>query len=450
MAFNRFGLLLLVRFLLLTVGLYCFIYLFNHPRFHATTLFMFFILLALTWELWFFINKTNRELSRFFSAARYSDFGQQFNFSDAGGSFTDLGETFNTILGKLRQQKQKQEQQIRHMSAMIEHIPTPLLSVLQDGSILLRNNAARQLFGSISILNIADLRQFGDDFCNKIASSKAGKKQMSKFSIDDIESDVMISSIKFTTGKDTESLVSLQDIGNELETTQLKAWEDLARVLTHEIMNSITPVASLSQTIVDMVDDADQKALKPEQYRQSLDEIGEAAVTVARRSNNLVKFVSNYRKLTKLPSPKKSKLDLQELFEHVIRLMDADSSEHTVKLVSNISPSSLNVYADREMIEQTLINLVRNSKQALTERKEGEVILSAYLNSRGNVIIEVSDNGTGIEEKLLRKIFVPYFTTKSDGSGIGLALARQFMISHGGSIGAANNSTGGSKFILSF
>ncbi len=450
MVFNRFGIQLLIRFSLIAIGIYCFIYLFNSPRFHAATLLSFLVLSAMAYDLWFYINKTNHELSRFLSAVRYSDFNQQFEFDDIGVGFKGLGETFTSILENLSEQKKSQEIQIRHLSALIEHVPTPLLSVLPNGGIVLRNSAARRLFGSATVLHVDDLKQFGDEFYQQTVSAKAGDKGLVKFTAEGLESQLAICVTKVSSLGRAERLVSLQDIGSELESTKLRAWQDLSRVLTHEIMNSITPIASLSQTIVDLVDDADEQLSKNNAHRNSFESIGEAAVTVARRSSSLMQFVSNYRKLTKLPKPEKSALSLQALFDHVIRTMNAAFENLSVRIVPSVSPVSLEIYADREMIEQTLINLIRNSIQALGENKNGLIQVSAFLTSRGNVAIEVTDNGPGIDIKLINKIFVPYFTTRPEGSGIGLALARQVMISHKGSITAANRENGGCKFVLVF
>ncbi|MCG8412828.1 MAG: ATP-binding protein [Pseudomonadales bacterium] len=450
MVFNRFGIQLLFRFCLMAIGIYCFIYLFNSPRFHAATLFSFLVLSVMAYELWFYINKTNHELSRFLSAARYSDFNQQFEFDDIGGGFKDLGETFTGILDKLSEQKKSQEVQIRHLSAVVEHVPTPLLSVLPNGGVVLRNSAARRLFGSVAILHVDDLQQFGDEFYQQIISARTGDKRLVKFTAEGLESQLALCVAKVSSAGKAERLVSLQDIGTELESTKLKAWQDLSKVLTHEIMNSITPIASLSQTIVDLVDDTDKQLGENTSGKRSLEDIGEAAATVARRSRSLMQFVSNYRKLTKLPEPEKSTLSLQALFDHAIRTMDAAFDNRSVRIVSSVSPASLQIYADREMIEQTLINLIRNSMQALTHNEDGLVQISAFLTSRGKVAIEVTDNGPGIDIKLINKIFVPYFTTRPEGSGIGLALARQVMIAHNGSISASNMETGGCKFVLAF
>ncbi len=450
MAFRQFGLFLLIRLIFLMLGVYVFIFLFNDPRYHAATLLMFLILLALTYEMWRFINKTNRETSRFLAAARYADFGQQFEFENSGGGFEELGKTFTDILDRLHEQRLSREQESRHLRAMIEHIPSPLISVHSNGSVLLRNNAARRLFGITPVINLEDFRKFGEDCYSKIRDSKAGEKQLIHFDVDEMNSQLLMSVTQVISGTGSERLISLQDIGNELETTQLKAWQDLVRVLTHEIMNSITPVSSLAQTTVDMVDDVNQQVDDGAKYKQLLHDIRQASSTVARRSTNLMQFVANYRKLTKLPTPEKIKVNISELFEQVVRLLNIELSDDSIEVVTDVSPVSLEVYADRELIEQTLINLIQNSRQELLHRSSGTIKLLAHLNKRGRTTIEVHDNGRGISPRLLKKVFVPYFTTKPDGNGIGLALARQVMVSHGGFISVSNLESGGARFSLTF
>ncbi len=248
----------------------------------------------------------------------------------------------------------------------------------------------------------------------------------------------------------TEKLFSIQDIGQELESTQLTAWQDLVRVLTHEIMNSITPVASLAQTTADIAGDVKNGLPTDHPQKGNIEKIVNASLTMSRRAGNLMDFVTNFRKLTSLPKPNKQVTKVKDLFAHVIQITEADNLNSSIRLVTEVNPDGLELYIDQEQIEQALINLLKNAEQALAKKPDGMIKLSCSLNQRGMVTIEVTDNGPGIKEDILEKIFVPYFTTKPDGSGIGLALTRQIMSNHGGFISAGNLEEGGASFRLTF
>jgi signal transduction histidine kinase len=243
---------------------------------------------------------------------------------------------------------------------------------------------------------------------------------------------------------------------------QLTAWQDLVRVLTHEIMNSITPVASLARTAVDLVDDASRRVPNEPTVVAELEDARDAVDTVARRSEGLMSFVSSYRQLTRLPDPEKKTIRLDSLFADVSRVAAIDWQEQGLSLLTHVEPEQLEVKADRKMLEQVLINLLKNAGQALVQvhskalvqaqqRADSlSVTMKGSLNRRGHVIVEVADNGPGIPEDVIDRIFVPFYTTKRDGSGVGLALSRQVMIAHGGTITFANQPGGGAKFTLIF
>ena len=259
--------------------------------------------------------------------------------------------------------------------------------------------------------------------------------------IDDTPHQLSVAATAITIGQQQELLISLQDIQSELDTAQLSAWQDLVRVLTHEIMNSITPVASLAKTAVDLVDDvAEQVASQPALVAE-LSDITDAVNTVARRSDGLMQFVTSYRRLTRLPPPNKQPISIVNLFENVERLACQHWPSKSIAYQFSASPPSLTLNADNDMLEQVMINLLQNAEHAVAGVSQAYITINASLNNRGRVIIEVSDNGSGIDQAVAEKIFVPFFTTKRDGSGVGLALTRQIMLAHGGFISLANKTS---------
>jgi nitrogen fixation/metabolism regulation signal transduction histidine kinase len=295
-----------------------------------------------------------------------------------------------------------------------------------------------------------DLEQFGNDFIEQITSAQAGEKRLVSFVVDNMERRLTIAVSQIIIAGKTERLISLQDIQSELDDTQLQAWQDLVRVLTHEIMNSITPVASLAKTAVDLVNDVSQKIDGHPDLVDELADVRDAVNTVASRSDGLMKFVSSYRRLTRLPPPAKTQFRLDGLFADVVKLSTVNWVEKGLSLITDIEPSQLDLFADRDMVEQILINILQNGEHAVENMADGRVSLMARLNKRGHVTIEISDNGPGIPQDIIRRIFVPFFTTKREGSGVGLALSRQVMIAHGGTISVSSGDQGGARFTLVF
>lgn len=450
MGFNRFSILLAMRLFVITLALVALAFFVTMPGYHAATLLTGILAGGLTWEMFKFVSKTNQEISRFLDAARYADFGQRFNMGTLGAGFAELGEIFTDILERFREYRSLQERELRHFKALVEHVPVPLLSVQTDGPVELWNNAARRLFGLAHVARMEDLEQFGSDFIEQITSARMGEKRLVSFVVDNMERRLTMAVSQIVIEGRTEKLISLQDIQSELDDTQLQAWQDLVRVLTHEIMNSITPVSSLAKTAVDLVDDVSRKVDDHPDLVEELSDVRDAVNTVASRSDGLMNFVTSYRRLTRLPPPSRSQFRLDGLFADVIKLSTVNWDQKGLSLITNIEPSQLDLFADRDMVEQILINILQNSEYALEEVANGRVSLMARLNKRGHVTIEVSDNGPGIPEDIVRKIFVPFFTTKREGSGVGLALSRQVMIAHGGTISVSSNDQGGARFTLVF
>jgi len=294
------------------------------------------------------------------------------------------------------------------------------------------------------------LRSFGEDFYRQMSVVAPGERRLAVFLVDIVEQRLILSATEIIIGGEMERLVSLQNIQSELDGVQLQAWQDLVRVLTHEIMNSITPVASLAETAVDLVEDATRKVSDHPDVVEELADVKSAVETVARRSDGLLHFVQSYRQLTRLPTPNKQALEVRDLFASVAQLVATGWEDQSIELVMRVEPTSLQLTADADMLEQVLLNLLKNAEQALGGRDVPRVTMTASLNRNGHVCLEITDNGPGIDPDIADNIFVPFFTTKREGSGVGLALTRQVMLAHGGSVALGTSDTGGAKFSLTF
>ncbi len=450
MVFKRFVVVLIIRLSLVGLAMALVVWLLVQPGFHSATLLASFVLAILIAALWHFVSRTNREVARFLDAVRFADYSQRFDFEQAGSGFASLGRTFTAIIAQMRARRSGQESELRHLKALVEHIPVPLLTVHADDSITLQNNAARRLFGAAHVTRLNDLRQFGANFARAVDEAIPGDRELVTFMVEGVEYHLTLAATEVIIAGDRERLISLQDIQSELDATQAEAWQDLVRVLTHEIMNSITPVTSLARTASDLVDDVVRETGPDSPLAEDLGDVQNAVATVARRSDSLMQFIDSYRQITRLAPPEKKRVPLTELFDVATRLAAAEWQDDRVSLTAQVEPSGLYVYADRDLLEPVLLNLLRNAWQATKDQKQPAIEMRGRLNRRGNTVIEIIDNGPGVPEDIATKIFVPFFTTREGGSGVGLALARQVMIAHGGFIRLSQNEGSGATFSLTF
>ncbi len=453
---KRFSVHVSLRVALLALSLLLLVQVFSRQGYPVLTLLLAALVVAQLTEMLRYINKTNAELTRFLDAARYADYGQRFATENVGTGFDELGVAFTHIMARFRTARQQQEQQLRHLQALVEQVPVPLLSVQSDGRVDLRNSAARRLFADAHISRLPDLAQFGHDFAAQLDDIDAGERRLVNLVADGTQQQLTVAATKISQGNQFEKLISLQNIQTELDDVQLQAWQDLVRVLTHEIMNSITPVTSLATTAGELVNDAIVQVRSLSNV-EGVDAVGEqladiksAVDTVARRADGLLQFVQSYRHLTQLAAPQTTVFEVEDVLQRVAKLLSADWQQQAVELIIDVEPEGLEIRADLDMLEQVLINLLSNAGQALTATANGRVKLVGRLNKRGHVVLEVVDNGPGIASEIATKVFVPFFTTKHNGSGVGLALTRQVMIAHGGAVAIGEGDSGGARVTLTF
>ena len=447
MVYRRFSVFLAIRLVIVGAAIATASWLWLLPGLHGATFLAAGVVAVAAVELWWFVSRTNREVARFLDAARYADYSQRFTLEDLGTGFGELGDTFTDILDRMFEQRSDVETELRRLRVLIDHIPVPLMTIHSDGSLVLQNNAARRLFGTAAVTRVNDLRQFGVSFHDAVAEAIPGERRLVTFTVDGVEYRLTLATSENIVKGESSRLISLQDIQTELDESQAQAWQDLVRVLTHEIMNSITPVTSLAGTAVDLVDEIRARSGASD---ADFDDLHDAVATIARRSDSLMQFVESYRQITRLSPPEKKRILLSEMFDAVRLLAEAEWPACTSILTLQIEPEGLDVYADRDLLEPVLLNLLRNAWQANADLAEPHIVLRGYLNPRGNINIEVADNGPGVPQELMRKIFVPFFTTKEKGSGVGLALARQVMTAHGGFVRVDNDDGGGARFTLTF
>jgi two-component system nitrogen regulation sensor histidine kinase NtrY len=399
------------------------------------------------WLLVRLVQRSNRELSRFLGAIRYDDYQQSFAVGQLDSSFAELEGAFEEVMARFRQTRLDREAQRLHLEALVEHVPVAILSLREGGEIELVNSAARRLLNAPVSLRLEQLVEFGAAFHRDIAQSRGNQRAVTRIDVDGVERRLILSTTQMVVVGAPVRLITLEDIQSELNSSEMAAWQDMAQVLSHEIMNSLTPIASLARTADEIVRDLVAGAAVGE---ETLADLEDAVRTLSRRSDGLMRFVSSYRQFTQMPPPTLRLLALSEYFARLERLLVSEWQGRGVEIHMGSPTRGLTIMADDSLLDQALINLVRNAVDAALASERPQVWLEARLSERGRPIIEVGDNGPGLDASLGEKIFLPFFTTKSTGSGIGLALARQVMLMHSGAITAASRPGGGALFRLTF
>lgn len=466
-ALRSFGVQLMLRVAALFALLVVLAYLLAATRLYAVTLLVGGLAALQAALVLRYASRVNRELARLLTAIRHDDFSQGFAIAQLGASFAELAASFEDVTRHFRATRMEREAQRRYLEALVEHVPVAILAVAEDETVSLLNSAARRLLDASAATTLDGLHRYGAAFQRDVAQSKSGHRSLTRTELDGVQRHLVLSTTQLRAGGANLRLITLQDIQAELDFRELAAWQDMARVLTHEIMNSLTPIASLARTADGLVGElAEREGAEREAEREAergppapvdLELIGDlqAAVhTLARRSDSLMRFVRNYRELTQMPPPVMAQLALPDYFRRVAQLFDAEWAARGVTLHVAPPAEGLALRADESLLDQAIINLLRNAADAaLHGHPAGEaprVWLEARRSDRGRPILEISDNGAGLDEELGEKIFLPFFTTKADGSGIGLALARQVMLVHQGAITAGPRPGGGARFRLTF
>ena len=408
-----------------------------NPNRLFTSIVLILILIGQIAELLHYVNKTNRTLSNFLDAIKDKDFSDSQYIEIVDKSFSQLNQSFKNISRAIFDSKIEKEAQYHLLNLIIGNVDTGIILLDKNQKINLINEAAKKALNLSQYKTLADTKTENPDLYHFINEEKKAAKKIIETSKRQLL--VFVNLIKLT--GDNYTLITFNDIKEEMEFKEVQSWQKLLRTLSHEIMNSVTPISSLSETSLLQIQHESGK-LKDfsEIDRLALEKVQKALVTIEKRSSNLYHFVDDFRKLAKIPIPQKNKIFVNELVDLVEQLMKPELSRNNITLKSSIYPEDLEIYADVNQIEQVLINIVLNAKDAVQTTKNPEIQINSK-KSGDKISIEVIDNGNGIPDKQMDKIFIPFYTTKENqpagkagGSGIGLSLSRQIMHLHGGSI----------------
>jgi PAS domain S-box-containing protein len=381
-------------------------------------------------ELINYLNRTNRKIAWFFDAIRNEDSTLNFPVNTGNKALNELNSSLNSVNELIKKIKFDLQEQEHYFKTILESVSIGVITHNEKGNIFLANAAAKQLLGHEHLTHIKQINQIDRKLFFAIKELQPGDRRLvnfkSKFGIVQLS----VKSTKFITAQENLQLTVIQDIKNELETKELESWIKLIRVLTHEIMNSVAPITSLSQTIRGYYKNLDGEQPSEKIINNTM----KGLEVINERGTGLISFVETYRKLTRLPQPEKKQVQVNQLFDNTLTLIDIEPIDKKIKIEWKVQPDDLEIIADKKQISQVLINLLKNALEALKDKPKGTILLKGEINSDGRAQISITDNGPGIPDDLMDKIFVPFFTTKESGSGIGLSLSRQIMLLHGGSL----------------
>ena len=396
----------------------------------------------------YYTENSLKEIRRFSESFIDRDYMRKFDESERGKVFKELGDTFNRIIDDFKQIRIEKEEHYRYLLQVNDHVNVGLICFKADGKIDLMNKAAANLVGTPILDRLEHLKNHHASFYELLLGMKSGDKQLFQSTMTEEAKDLAVAANKFKLKEEEYTLVSLQDIRSELDANEMTAWQKLIRVLTHEIMNSVTPVVSLTTAIKLMMEDEEGKPIPLDKLDEEVgNDIYRSVFAIENRGKGLLGFVNAYRDYTNPPQPELETVNLLSLVNENLQVLKASMAEVNIS-IDKTAREDLLVEADPKLLSQVIINLVKNAAEALAGKEGGSINLNVQRGDHQGEIV-VADNGPGIPEHLVDEIFVPFFTTKEKGNGIGLSLSKQIMKAHGGDL-SVKTSEAGTTFLLKF
>jgi nitrogen fixation/metabolism regulation signal transduction histidine kinase len=408
------------------------------------------VAVALVVELVRYVESVNRELAGFLSFVAHHDFSASPPVASKGKVFRELESAYRLLAGRYRELNLERAANHRYLETLVEHVSIALVCLDSDGVVTLMNREAKSLFKTPHLASLKSFDRIDASLPEAIEKLDHGGRALIGVKIGDEALQLALFATEFELLGGRYKLISFQNIRNELEQREIDYSQKLIRVLTHEIMNSVTPIISLTKLIGDRLVDEKSgllaaQGLASEEQR----DLVRGLASIHSRGSGLLKFVQAYSALTNLPRPNLAAVDVAALLGRVNALM-APALAEGLRLEAQSVGANLTARADPQQIEQVLINLVKNAAEALAERADGRIVLRAARDDNGKVLIQVIDNGPGIDPALIDDIFLPFFTTKRSGSGVGLSVSRQIMALNKGLLTVKTAPGRGSEFTLQF
>jgi len=453
MDFSDYRLNITIRVVIIAITIYIFTYLIYQNVFFITVLLILALVVYQVISLINFMDKTHKEIDVFFKSIKNNDFSQTYSLKNDGTYIDLLKSDFNQVLHKLNELKSTHDEQHNYLKNIVQHAGIGILTFKRNGDVQIINTAAKKLFQVDNLRNINELNKICEPLVNSFFQLRTGGRDLIRIEQNEETVQLAIYIIELSLKGEEFKLVSIQNIQSELEENEMEAWQKLVRVLTHEIMNSVTPISSLANTVEqEMAEYIKEEEISVDRYipLNDLEDMHLAVRTIQRRSDGLIRFVSDFRSLTHIPKPKMKLVKVIDILEQVQVLFRHELESNNINFEMKVIPDDLLINADAELIHQVLINIIQNAVHALHEQEDKSIWVRSFLDEKGKPTITINDNGPGIEEEAQTKIFIPFFTTKKTGSGIGLSLSRQIMRQHLGTLAVKSKIDEGTEFSLKF
>lgn len=395
-----------------------------------------------------FQRKAHEELNQFVESVHYRDFSRYFDVKHAPVELQPLRQGFNEINTTFKVISKEKETQYQYLQKILELVDTGILSYEeQSGAVVWMNESLKKMLQLPYLKTIHSLARRDQVLYDQIMALKPGDHKIGTAHLERAAFKVLMSATAFQTDEKKYKLIAFQNVNEALDETESKAWQKLLSVMTHEIMNSIAPISSLADTLKNRLKSTNENS---EQREGTLDDLEIGIDTIKRRSEGLLKFAETYRNLNKITTLNLKKIYVRDLFENLNNLMQPTLEQKNIELEIILKDPDLQLFADTNLLEQVMINLLVNAIEAVKDRAEPRIVLNAYISATRKTVIKVADNGSGMAEEVVDKIFIPFFSTKKSGSGIGLSLCKQIMMLHRGTITVHSVEGEGTAFLLQF
>jgi two-component system, NtrC family, nitrogen regulation sensor histidine kinase NtrY len=444
------NILLRLLLLLITIGASVFLLL---KSLLAYAVLVFVVIIYQVWELLRFITKSNFELDQFIESIHYRDFSRHFDVKNAPEPVKDLRKGFNEINSTFKLISREKEMQYIYLQKILELVETGIISYeVESGELIWMNDSFKKIMGIPYLKTIHSLEKRDAQLYQDILSLKPKENKITSIVTDKNAIKILLSATAFQTDDKIYKLIAFQNVNEVVDETESQAWRKLLSVMTHEIMNSIAPISSLADTLnyrlsaLNSQQTGDAKQISP----YLLDDLQIGIETIQKRSEGLLKFAETYRNLNKITTLNLKKVYARDLFENLYQLMHPTLEAKNIELEIILKNPDLQLDVDTNLIEQALINLLVNAIEAVKEVEHAKIQLSAYISPNNKTLFKVADNGSGMSEEVLDKIFIPFFSTRKSGSGIGLSLCKQIMMLHKGHIQVQSTEGEGTAFSLQF
>ena len=439
---------LVIRIVFISLGGMAMGYLYFTERYVLSGIAFLFIII-LTSALIRYVNQTNRKIAYFFDAIKNEDFTLRFPEKLSVKSLEELNHSLNMLNEMIQEIHLKKQAQEQYYQEIIKQADIGILTINVKGHILFANRTIENLFDYSPLNHIKQLSQVDAKLYALFEELKPFERKLVQLTNEREKKQLALKSTSISFEQKELLLVVVQDIHKELDEKETDSWVKLIRVLTHEIMNTLTPITSISESILKYYK-SDRGLVELKDFNEShIQNTVKGLEVIKEQGGDLMDFVQSYRSFLSLPKPDKSLISARRLLDKVKVLMNQENDKTDIEFSVTTDPIDLEIYLDEKQISQILINLSKNAIQSLNGQENGKVKISAGITKEDKKFIQVIDNGPGIPPEVIDEIFVPFFTTKDTGTGIGLSLSKQIMHLHGGSIQVRSN-TKHTIFSLSF